>query len=59
MKQLISNYLREDIILLTPRDLLQLSLANNVNTAPRLPALAPGCLMVLPQSFGNQSQASM
>ena len=35
------------------RDLLSKSLVSDVNSAPRLASLAPGCLMVLPQSFGN------
>ena len=35
------------------RDLLSKSLVSDVNSAPRLAGLAPGCLMVLPQSFGN------
>ena len=35
------------------RDLFTKSLASDVNTAPRLTSLAPGALLVLPQSFGN------
>jgi len=35
------------------KDLFLKSQSSDVNSAPRLKNLAPGCLMVLPQSFGN------
>ena len=35
------------------RNLFEQSLSSDANVAPRLKNLTPGCLMVLPQSFGN------
>lgn len=35
------------------KNLFEQSLSSDANVAPRLKNLTPGCLMVLPQSFGN------